>query len=209
MNTAKSLKKLAYILMIAMFLSTMFNGVAFADDANPPTPDTSLADLTYNTQTEIRMDIGQPERGNIGQYGYKVFQPGAIASIVAMPIDANQDAPLLLPDKPGRGPRRRGSTDAWLNFVWIPTPPYGSWEHFGAHHSSSDLWEAQIWVDGFLKITNDSGWRDTCSRERSGKNAYCVTSFTQLLPRRIQARSNHHFHTSGYRDQNFSTGDSA
>ncbi|GAB4500755.1 MAG: hypothetical protein Fur0035_02950 [Anaerolineales bacterium] len=203
MHTSKLLKKLAYVLTIAMFLSTMFNGIAFANNANPPTPDTSLAGFTYNTQTEIRPDIGQPGRGNIGQYGYKVFQPGAIASVVAMPMDANQDN---LPDKSG-GPRRRGSTDAWLNWVW--NPPYFGFEHFGAHHSSSDLSEDEIWVDGFLKITNDSSWRDTCSQERSGKNAYCVTSFFQVMSRSIQAKSDHHFHLRGYKDNDFSTADGA
>jgi hypothetical protein len=193
MNTSKSLKKLLPILMIIVFLTSMSTSVAFADDANPPKPD-------YNTQTETRPDIGQQEKGDVGQHGYKVFMPGAIASVAASPLDASLKAASVF---------RSGSTDAWLNFVVIATPPYSGWDHLGGHQSGSDLWESEIWVDGFLKITNDSSWRASCSQHATGSSAYCVTSFNQLLPRLINGKTNHHFHMSGYVDQNFSTADSA
>lgn len=77
------------------------------------------------------------------------------------------------------------------------------WNHLGGHQSGSDLWEEQIWADGFLKVTTDPSWRTICSNHTSGTYAYCSTSFFHLLPRTINAKTNHFFHKSGYYDHFF------
>lgn len=165
-----------------------------ADDEEPKDP-------TYNKTKVTRPDVGtQVEQGAVGKNGYKVFNPGSIAVVAAESVTSEQ-AEALLPATSYRS----GSTDAWLNYVAMPP----GWDHFGGHTSGSDLWEDEIWVDGFLKITTDANWRTSCQNHASGRSAYCATSFFQYIPRTIKSKSNHHFHKSGYIDNNFSTSDSA
>lgn len=159
--------------------------------------------ITVNETTEIRPNLGPQGNGVVGEHGYKVFNPGAIKSTHALPLTSNAG------DELGVTAIRRGSTDAWLAWVWSWDWKKWGWDHYGYHNSESDLSEEQIWADGRLKITTDSGWRVLCSDHKSGVRAECSTQFFQLLPRTIKAETNHHFHKSGYIDSDFKTSDSA
>ena len=98
---------------------------------------------------------------------------------------------------------RSGYTDAYG--IWWPG---SGWDHIGSHTSDSDLFEDQIWADGYLKQTGVSGWNDSCSNRTNGTRAWCQTKFFALFNYSIYAETKHHFHTSGYVDSNFTTGDS-
>ncbi|MBI5822444.1 MAG: hypothetical protein HZB18_00295 [Chloroflexi bacterium] len=182
----------------ALLLSSMF---AMLITSTIPARANDIGSVIYNTKVVTLQETKINAVGStVGQYGYQVFNPGAIGYTTARTM-----TPGLIN---GRA-KRRGSTDAWLNFVITPAKPFGSWDHFGGHQSSSDLWEGEIWVDGFLKISNDANWRASCSNHLSGNYAYCTTSFNQLIARLIKAKSNHHFHKNNYIDNNFSTADNA
>ncbi|MCA9937847.1 MAG: hypothetical protein KC418_04350 [Anaerolineales bacterium] len=156
--------------------------------------------VQVNETTVIRPDVGMAyEGGIVGENGYKVFNPGAIA--IAPIISTEEEAGILA--------TRTGSTDAWLAWSWSFDWKKFGWDHLSAHNSHSDLWEDEIWADGRLKITTDGSWRTTCSQHTAGYNAVCTNNFFQLLPRTIYAETDHHFRKSGYVDSNFSTNDSA
>jgi len=196
------MKQLLVNFGIAVILSSLLTMVMVS--AIPVRAD-GIGSVTYNTQTVILQGKNiSTTGGKTGQNGYGVFNPGVIGYVTA-----TLKAPAIAPNLIVGTPYRRGSTDAWLNFVITPPKPFGSWDHFGGHSSSSDLWEGEIWVDGFLKITNDASWRATCANHSVGSSAYCVTSFNQLVARLIKAKTNHHFHKGGYIDNNFSTADNA
>lgn len=182
------------LMLLAIIVGISYATPVLAGDKGPHDP-------SYNKTKEVRPDLGgQNEKGIVGENGFKVFNPGSIAVALVAPLAQGN-----LPSMAAATVYRSGSTDAWLS--WAPMPP--GWDHFGGHTSGSDLWENEIWVNGYLKITTDSGWRTSCSNHVSGNSAYCTTTFFQLIPRTIKAQTNHHFHTSGYVDQNFTTSDSA
>lgn len=84
------------------------------------------------------------------------------------------------------------------------------WNHLGSHESSSSIAETTIEVDGYLKVTPESGWRDTCDKRRTGaKRAICTTDFYYSLPRTIRGESDHFFSTPGYPNSYFETSDQA
>ncbi|MCO7224047.1 hypothetical protein [Pleionea sp. CnH1-48] len=156
--------------------------------------------ISKNENTQIREDIGFQQKDDIaGINGYKEFKPGAIVSANVPSKGATQMQSI----------KRRGSTDAWLSWVWSWDWKEFGWDHSGSHVSSSDLWEGKIWIDGYLKITTDGGWRETCNNHTSGNYAHCGTRFFQLIPRTIRAESRHYFHSSGYVDQTFNSSDNA
>lgn len=160
--------------------------------------------VTANEKTVIRPDIGPDDpHGVVGEHGYKVFHPGAIKSALAMPKEGNGEDALAASQY------RRGSTDAWLAWRWSWKFEDFGWDHNAYHESESDLSEDEIWADGRLKITTDSSWRELCDDRTSGHRADCATNFFQILPRTIEAVTDHHFSKAGYADSDFLTGDSA
>jgi len=143
--------------------------------------------------------ILDPQRGPTfpgmmpGIGGYKIFGPGAIRKIPVRPVSSPIDPQALY---------RSGYTDAWIH--WEP-PGFG---HYGSHTSDSDLFEQEIWVDGYLRPLSSTGWWATCSDHRVGQRATCLTYFWYpVFCRNIYAESLHHFHTDGFEDDNFKTGD--
>lgn len=117
MNTQKLI--LAMVILICLALIT---SPTTASNENLTFP-------SYNQIIEIRPEIGSTQgNGVVGQYGYKVFYPGAIAVIPIVAIQSPTN-PLLY---------RSGSTDAWLDFGMGPGNIMG-WNHFGGHQSGSDL----------------------------------------------------------------------
>jgi hypothetical protein len=186
METKNKLKKALTLLMLSISIFVAVE-TSFAD-ANMG------AGVNKNTAVEVRPDLGPMiEKGLVGENGYKVFNPGAIASAPIISKNRGLAASIY----------RSGWTDAWLSLDW------NSWEHHGNHDSSSDLWETHIGIDGRLKVTIDSGWRDTCSIHTSGSSYLCSTSFHHVLPRTIKAESTHTFQTPGYVDEIFYTADNA
>ena len=120
--------------------------------------------------------------------GYKVFGPNAVRIEPVKSIYNDSISPMVL--------YRAGYSDAYL----ISTHTYG-----GSHTSQSDLVEQQIWTDGGLKKSGDTGWRDTCSLHQGGQFASCNTDYTGDRP--TIAHSWHFFHKTGYVDSNFQTED--
>ncbi|VAW34798.1 hypothetical protein MNBD_CHLOROFLEXI01-807 [hydrothermal vent metagenome] len=160
--------------------------------------------ISVNKYIEIRPDIGPYNSHSIiGEYGYKVFHPGAIKNAIVAPLEGNMDSALSVASI------RRGATDAWLAWSWALDWRKWGWDHIAYHDSQSDLQEDDIWADGRLKITTDSSWRELCNDHTSGSRADCTNKFFQLLPRTITAETDHHFHKSGFVDDDFMTGDSA
>ena len=193
MNNKRIFKRLILIASVLMVAALI---VAVQASAKPDSPEKNPI-VIFNTETVTRPDLGPPStNGVVGKNGYKVFDPGAIGIVSITPSGESGDMTIMTV-------YRSGWTNAWLDFgTW-------QWHHFGSHTSDSDLWEDEIWVDGFLKVTTDPGWRDACDNHRAGDNSYCGTNFDHILPRTIYAKSDHHFHTDGYVDNNFSTADSA
>jgi hypothetical protein len=184
------------ILMVVMLCLSVVTSQAFAQKSDPP------PQLDYNTTTVIQdSDEENREGATVGENGYGVFNPGAIARVGITPVEKGLQTAALLTIY------RSGSTDAWLDYAQCGTLP--CWYHYGSHQSGSDLNETDIWVDGFLKVTTDAGWRTSCSQHTSGFGANCETSFSHLLPRTIYGQSNHFMHSSGYVDSSFTTADSA
>lgn len=180
------IKKVLTVLILSVSI-LMIVGISFADD-------NIESAVTKNAVVELRPDLGaMDEKGIVGENGYKVFNPGAIATTPIMSTNRSLAASIY----------RSGWTDAWLSLDW------DSWEHHGNHNSSSDLWETHIGIDGRLKVTAESGWRDTCSIHTSGKSYTCATSFHHYLPRTIRAESTHTFQTPGYVNDLFYTADNA
>lgn len=191
-------KWLALLILAAGVLMAL---PALADEPSQAEPP-SVEKIEVNEETETRADIGPKYEGNVvGQNGYKVFKPGAI---VAVPAISTEAARTL-----AAAQMRRGSTDAWLAWSWSFDWKKWGWDHIASHNSNSDLWEDEIWVDGALKITTDSSWRELCPKHTSGNNAACTTRFFQVLPRTIKAESSHYFKKSGFANSSFKSSDSA
>jgi hypothetical protein len=191
-------KWLALLVLVAGLLMVL---PALADEPDQAKP-TPVGKVEINEVTETRPNIGPNYEGNVvGQNGYKVFNPGAI---VAVPITGIDDARAI-----AAAQMRRGSTDAWLAWSWNFDWKKWGWDHIASHNSNSDLWEDEIWVDGALKITTDSSWRELCPNHTSGNNTTCTTRFFQVLPRTIKAESSHYFKKSGFVNSSFKSSDSA
>lgn len=190
------LSKFIPIAMVFFLLGALVSPV-LAQGEKPDDP------ITHNSSSQVRSDLGHLDpRFEVGKNGYKVFNIGAIASVnIKSSDDGNQAFSLL-------STYRSGFSDAWLDYGVCGTVP--CWYHYGWHESGSDLWEAEIWANGRLKVTTDSSWRATCTGSpTSGDQSSCGTNFSHLLPRTIRSETDHHFHTSGYVDDNFTTQDSA
>lgn len=88
--------KISLAIFLVLFIFAWAVWPAAADDK--PAGDTP----TKNSVTEIRSDLGPSEPGGVvGQNGYKVFHPGAIAEVTVTALQAPAAT-------------RRGFTDAWL-----------------------------------------------------------------------------------------------
>jgi hypothetical protein len=148
---------------------------------------------------QVLPELGPAAPGQTpGVNGYKVFGPNAVRKVRVQPLAEGMKSitPLTL--------YRSGYTDAW--YFWLG--PFAGYAYFGSHTSDSDLWEQQIWVDGFLKRKEQRGWMNTCSTHTSGWRAHCNTSF-QWESTCAYGESYHFFHTPGYQDDRFITRDQA
>jgi len=184
------------IVMVIVLLATIASPVT-AQGEQPNDP------AVYNSTSEIRPELGLLDsRFEVGKNGYKVFNKGAIATVNIKSSENEFQAFGVL------STYRSGFSDAWLDYGVCATLP--CWYHYGWHESGSDLWEAEIWANGRLKVTTDSNWRATCTGSpTTGTKSSCGTNFSHILPRTISSQTDHHFHTSGYVDDNFTTQDSA
>jgi hypothetical protein len=156
-----------------------------------------------NTTTVLDPQLGPSFPGMVpGAGGYKVFEPGAIRRMPIRALRASEAASLSIDPM---ALYRSGYTDAWIH--WEPA----GFGHYGSHTSDSDLFEQQIWVDGFLRpLSQPSSWWSQCQDHRSGHRATCTTYFWYpVFCRNIYAESFHHFHTDGYADDDFKTSDTA
>lgn len=181
-------KKLTFV-VLAFLIALVPIGGAQAQGEQPPKPWT-------NTATQLRPDIGPAVSGlEPGTNGYKVFNPGAIKMVPAQSQNSTRDASVVA----AATPYRRGSTDVWGSCC--------TWNFGGSHTSDSDLFEAEIWSNGYLKYKSDTGWKNSCRDQSSGVRAHCNTSFSGWY-KKIYGETKHHFHTSGYVDNNMTTSDS-
>ena len=182
---------LVALLLASSFLASAANADESAQDIEP----------TFNEATEIRPDIGpnDDKKGVVGENGYKVFHPGAIA-VVEVASKGNALASSAT---------RTGSTDAWLAWVFSWDQWAWGWDHFGSHISQSTISEQTIQSQGRLKVTVDPSWRTTCFASNGGSYAGCTTHFFQLIPRTILGETSHYFNTPNYNPSSFTTSDSA
>lgn len=153
-----------------------------------------------NQTREVRPDLGPALRHDqrVGEGGYKVFQPGAIAEIDAQATDQAGA---------GYGGRkgdvtiqatRYGNTDAYTQFGGP-----------GADHSSrSELSENTIQVDGTLE-SPQGAVQDSCIDTRTGRTAAFCSNYTSAATGSgtFTARSRHFFKKSGYTDTELATAD--
>ncbi len=157
-----------------------------------------------NRTTEVRPEIGPSFPGMTpGVDGYKVFGPGAIKQV---PVLATGQNTLVEVDQLTEEVRS-GYSDAWKRW----NGPFSYWEHWGSHSEDSTLYETDISIGGFLRnIAFAPNWRASCRDPQlgtmSGSRASCQTTFNDQC-RNIYAESTHHFHTNGYVDSNFTSGD--
>lgn len=182
------MRKIKFVTVLTCLLLATFVVPVSAQGQPPVQPWT-------NKGVEIRPDLGATIPGlEPGANGYKVFNPGAIKTVAIQSIDNSAQSLLAATVY------RSGSTDVWGNCCWTFS---------GGHTSGSDIFEAEIWADGYLKYKKDTAWRDSCRDRSSGWAASCNTTFDgwYSLLNPAYGRTNHHFHTSGYVDQNFTTSD--
>jgi hypothetical protein len=147
--------------------------------------------------TRVLPDLGPSVPGQTpGVNGYKVFGPNAVRRVPIRPsVEGGETtAPLTL--------YRSGYTDVW--YTW--GGPFQPYVYNGSHTSDSDLWEEQIWVDGYLKRRNQIGWMNNCRDHTAGSRAQCNTSF-EWSAVCAYGESQHFFHTTGYADDHFTTSD--
>ncbi len=134
-----------------------------------------------------------------GVGGYKVFGPDAIQRVPVRPLGPSRMSPSML------NIYRAGWSDAYRNDCGQYYYCLG-----GSHISQSDLVEEQIWVDGSIKTNLDGTWRAFCSKHSEGQSAPCSSSWD---PGGIwssgTAHSWHHFHKTGYVDDDFQTEDNS
>jgi len=182
------MRKIKFLILLVSIFATTF---AIPVSAQGPFPPVSL---WTNHAVEMRPDLGPKVLGlEPGVAGYKVFNPGAITITPISSISNSHETMLAAATI-----YRSGYTDAYGTCC--------TWNLYGSHTSDSDLFESQIWADGYLKYQSQTGWMASCSNRTSGSRAHCNTSFTGWY-QTIYAETKHHFHTSGYVDSNFTTGD--
>jgi len=187
------------VLIALIFCSGPRDVLAHTGSYEPtPTPDTPQV----NTTTVFRPDLFAIDPMlEPGVDGYKIYQPGAIASVTIKPESIL--ASSLSYDT--RTLYRLGATDAFkCNCTG------GVWKSgCGDHDSSSDLFEDTIWVDGCIRKYGSSSWSDCDDDHTSGYIAHADTCMSGGLFYSFEARSWHYFHTDGYIDNSFSTTDIA
>ncbi|MCL4488520.1 MAG: hypothetical protein M1570_10380 [Chloroflexi bacterium] len=150
-------------------------------------------------ETQLLPNLGPVQPGlTPGVGGYKVFGPDALKRVA-----------VRRPSLPGASPAsplteyRAGWTD---EYQCGDAPVYAC----GSHNSQSDLNEEEINIDGAARRTDITGWQDFQQKHTVGKIAVATTKiYYGPLGRLYTAigHSWHHFHKTGYVDDDFQTED--
>lgn len=192
-------RKALFSLLLISLMMLLPVGIAQADGPTGDSKD-GVSELWTNTQTEVHPELGPEVPGlTPGENGYKVFNPGAITIVPVKSVEKDRELTIS-----GTGLYREGRTDTYLI---MRDKMYAE----ATHNSESDLFEEDIRVEGAIK-QDGFGWADNCvdpeSGIRSGHLAHCQTSmpYPQFLKTYI-GHSWHHFHTTGYVDDDFQSED--